>query len=70
VVLGSEATGLSSAWDSTEVEAVRLPMEGVADSLNVSVAAGVLLYEAWRQRREGSLGGDRSLHGERSTGRA
>jgi TrmH family RNA methyltransferase len=54
VVLGSESEGLSDAWRSPGVEAVRLPMAGVADSLNVSVAAAVLLYEAWRQRRIGS----------------
>jgi len=51
LVLGSEADGLSPAWHGDDVEAVRLPMEGVADSLNVSAAAAVLLYEAWRQRR-------------------
>jgi len=50
IVLGSEASGLSDAWTSAEVETVRLPMAGVADSLNVSAAAAVLLYEAWRQR--------------------
>jgi len=50
IVLGSEATGLSEAWRTPDVEAVRLPMAGVADSLNVSTAAAVLLYEAWRQR--------------------
>jgi TrmH family RNA methyltransferase len=50
IVLGSEATGLSEAWRSEGVEGIRLPMAGVADSLNVSVAAAVLLYEAWRQR--------------------
>lgn len=54
VVLGNEAGGLSEAWRGADVEAVRLPMAGVADSLNVSVAAAVLLYEAWRQRRPGS----------------
>jgi RNA methyltransferase, TrmH family len=54
IVLGSEATGLSEAWRAPEVEAIRLPMAGVADSLNVSVAAAVLLYEAWRQRQPGS----------------
>jgi TrmH family RNA methyltransferase len=53
IVLGSEAEGLSDAWRGADVEAVRLPMVGVADSLNVSVAAAVLLYEAWRQRRPG-----------------
>jgi TrmH family RNA methyltransferase len=51
IVLGSESTGLSDAWLAPDVEAVRLPMLGVADSLNVSAAAAVLLYEAWRQRR-------------------
>lgn len=51
VVLGSETTGLSDAWQGEDVEAIRLPMTGVADSLNVSAAAAVLLYEAWRQRR-------------------
>jgi TrmH family RNA methyltransferase len=51
IVLGSEATGLSDAWRGADVAAVRLPMVGAADSLNVSAAAAVLLYEAWRQRR-------------------
>lgn len=50
IVLGSEATGLSDSWRTPDVEAIRLPMTGVADSLNVSAAAAVLLYEAWRQR--------------------
>ena len=50
-VLGNEAQGLRSAWDDPRVEPVRIPMGGaVADSLNVSVAAAVLLYEAVRQR--------------------
>ena len=51
LVLGSEATGLSETWTGPGTEAIRLPMEGVADSLNVSAAAAILLYEAWRQRR-------------------
>ncbi len=50
LVLGSEADGLTSAWAGEGVTAVRLPMLGVADSLNVSIAAAVLLYEARRQR--------------------
>ncbi|MBI2781744.1 MAG: RNA methyltransferase [Chloroflexi bacterium] len=54
IVLGSEADGLSGAWAAPGVEGVRLPMLGVADSLNVSAAAAILLYEAWRQRRAGS----------------
>lgn len=50
IVLGSEAHGLSAAWSDPRVRAMRLPMLGVADSLNVSIAAAVLLYEARRQR--------------------
>jgi TrmH family RNA methyltransferase len=50
LVLGSEAEGLAAGWSGPDLEAVRLPMHGLADSLNVSVAAAVLLYEARRQR--------------------
>ncbi len=50
LAFGSEADGLSSAWDGAEVEAVHIPMLGAADSLNVAAAAAVLLYEALRQR--------------------
>lgn len=50
IVLGSEAEGLSPAWRGADVVPVRLPMLGIADSLNVSVAAAILLYEARRQR--------------------
>jgi TrmH family RNA methyltransferase len=52
IVLGSEAHGLTDAWLAPDVGAIRLPMLGAADSLNVSAAAAVLLYEAWRQRRK------------------
>ncbi len=51
IVLGSEAKGLSDRWHSPEVTAVRLPMRGAADSLNLSATAAVLFYEALRQRR-------------------
>jgi TrmH family RNA methyltransferase len=50
IALGSEAEGLTEAWSAPDIEAVVLPMHGIADSLNVSVAAAVLLYEARRQR--------------------
>lgn len=50
IVLGSEASGLAVAWEDAGAEAIRLPMLGIADSLNVSVAAAVLFYEARRQR--------------------
>ena len=50
IILGSEASGLSAVWLGMTSESVRLPMCGLADSLNVSVAAAVLFYEALRQR--------------------
>ena len=50
IVLGSEADGLAEAWAGHGVRAVTLPMLGIADSLNVSAAAAILLYEARRQR--------------------
>jgi TrmH family RNA methyltransferase len=50
VVLGSEAEGLTETWSDPRVTPVRIPMLGAADSLNVSVAAAVLLFEARRQR--------------------
>lgn len=59
LLLGSEAHGLSTAWTAAAsdgrlaVETVRLPMHGVADSLNLSVTAAVLAYEAVRQREAG-----------------
>lgn len=56
VVLGSEAQGLSPLWLGEDVPGVRLPMQGQVDSLNVSVTAAVILYEALRQRQ--ALGGN------------
>ncbi len=50
LVLGSEAHGLTAAWSGSDVTAVRLPMRGRVDSLNVAAAAAVLFYEARRQR--------------------
>jgi RNA methyltransferase, TrmH family len=50
IVLGSEAAGLGPTWLTAAVEPVSIPMAGVADSLNVSIAAAVLLFEAIRQR--------------------
>jgi TrmH family RNA methyltransferase len=50
LILGSEAAGLGPIWRSDDVERVHLPMHGLADSLNVSTAAAILLYEARRQR--------------------
>jgi TrmH family RNA methyltransferase len=50
IVLGSEAEGLSPMWTGDDIAAVRLPMLGAADSLNISATAAVLFYEAMRQR--------------------
>jgi TrmH family RNA methyltransferase len=53
IVIGSEARGLRDNWQTDEnqtVEAIHIPMAGRVDSLNASVSAAVLLYEARRQR--------------------
>jgi len=50
IVLGSEAEGLTDIWSGEGITSATLPMLGIADSLNVSVAAGILFYEARRQR--------------------
>jgi 23S rRNA (guanosine2251-2'-O)-methyltransferase len=50
VVLGAEGTGLRRLVRERCDRLVRLPMRGAVESLNVSVAAGVVLYEAVRQR--------------------
>lgn len=52
-ILGSEAHGLGPEWNDPDVKAIRLPMLGRMDSLNVSVTGAVLLYEAVRQRGNG-----------------
>ena len=52
IVLGSEAEGLSDVWSGEGIVGVTLPMRGIADSLNISVAAGILFYEARRQRED------------------
>jgi len=50
IAFGNEATGLTAPWRTPGVSRIRLPMLGIADSLNVSVSAAVVLYEARRQR--------------------
>ena len=50
LVVGTEQLGLSEAWLSQADVKVRIPMMGVADSLNVATATTLLLYEVLRQR--------------------
>jgi TrmH family RNA methyltransferase len=50
VVVGTEATGLSQPWLDSCDESIIIPMEGKIDSLNVSVSAAILIFEAKRQR--------------------
>jgi TrmH family RNA methyltransferase len=50
LVLGPESTGLTPAEIKSGDASVRIPMKGSVESLNVSVAAGILLFEAARQR--------------------
>lgn len=50
IAVGTEQLGLSSLWMEQADIQVRIPMRGVADSLNVATATTLLLYEALRQR--------------------
>ena len=52
LVLGSEGHGLRRLTRERCDSLVRLPMSGAVDSLNVSVAAGICLYECLRQREQ------------------
>ena len=50
LVVGTEATGLSQIWRDNATQNIIIPMQGEIDSMNVSVAAAILLFEAKRQR--------------------
>ena len=50
IIVGTEATGLSDAWLENSTQNIIIPMQGDIDSMNVSVAAGILIFEAKRQR--------------------
>ena len=50
IVMGTEATGLTEQWREAADAHIRIPMLGILDSLNVSVSAAILMFEAVRQR--------------------
>lgn len=50
LVVGTEATGLTQAWRDNATQNIIIPMQGEIDSMNVSVASAILLFEAKRQR--------------------
>jgi len=50
LVVGTEATGLSEPWRDASTKNIIIPMQGEIDSMNVSVAAAILIFEAKRQR--------------------
>ena len=51
IVMGTESTGLTQQWREAADAHIRIPMLGHLDSLNVSVSAAILMYEAVRQRK-------------------
>jgi TrmH family RNA methyltransferase len=50
LVVGTEATGLTQEWRDAATQNIIIPMQGAIDSMNVSVAAAILIFEAKRQR--------------------
>ncbi len=50
IVVGTEAEGLSNDWLKNATQNILIPMQGQIDSMNVSVAAGILIFETKRQR--------------------
>lgn len=50
IVVGTEAAGLTKIWRKNADQKISIPMNGQIDSMNVSVAAGILVFEAKRQR--------------------
>ena len=51
IIMGTESTGLTDVWRKAADTHIRIPMLGKLDSLNVSVSAAILLFEAVRQRQ-------------------
>ncbi|MBQ9363868.1 MAG: RNA methyltransferase [Bacteroidaceae bacterium] len=56
IVMGTESTGLTEQWRQAADAHIRIPMLGKLDSLNVSVSAAILMFEAIRQREQKKSG--------------
>ena len=51
IIVGTEHDGLSGEWLKNSTQNIIIPMEGEIDSMNVSVSAAILIFEAKRQRK-------------------
>jgi TrmH family RNA methyltransferase len=51
IIVGTEATGLSNIWRTVATKHINIPMQGKIDSMNVSVSAAIIIFEAVRQRK-------------------
>ena len=51
IVVGTESTGLTNEWLSNSTQNIIIPMQGEIDSMNVSVSAAIIIFEAKRQRQ-------------------
>lgn len=65
VILGNEHSGVQEDLEQMVAQEIFIPMQGMVQSLNVSVAAAVILYEAFRQRHQAGLLEERALPGDR-----
>ncbi len=68
IILGNEHRGLSPELCELVEDELYIPMQGMVESLNVSVAAAIILYESWRQRSERGMY-DRASFGEEELAR-
>jgi TrmH family RNA methyltransferase len=55
IVMGTEADGITRLWVNASTQNIIIPMRGSADSMNVSTATAVVVFEACRQRKFGKL---------------